>query len=480
MAEPRRGKVRDCYFDLPGYPDLMLAVTSDRLSALDVILPFGVPEKGPILSAMTDFWETGPLKNMFETDRVITGSAIDTYLPPQARHNPDLQSRARVIYKRAMFRVEYVYRGYLAGSGWKSYQRDQTACGRHMPPGLKDGSELPFPLFTPTTKAESGHDENIPADLAMVAHGYKPAWMGMEIYQAARQYAASRGIIVADTKFEFGSYNRNGEQAVCLCDEILTPDSSRFWPKQGWIKSLALGQAPPSMDKDPVRRFLHTFCEENGITELDPENPAHLAAIHSMATPGEVVRQTTARYRYVFWALTGKMHEVYLRDHMSINVPVPRRKVCVILGSQSDMHQAESGLSLLKGRADIEVWVMSCHRSIGNLISFCQNRARDFDIFIAGAGKAAQLPAVTKALLCAFGLADRPVLGVGFEAQTEADNVAARLNMTQLPEQAVELDADGQAYFGSDGFLRACTAAVEHEFWPHAFTHKSAELISTF
>ena len=269
-----RGKVRDIY-DVDA--DHLLIVTSDRISAFDVVLPDPIPGKGNVLTTVSNFWfaRTGNL-----VANHLTGRSLDSIglSDDEARQ---LEGRAIVVRKLKPLPVEAIVRGYIIGSGWKDYQRSGAVCGIELPAGLQQAQQLPEPIFTPSTKAEAGeHDENISfaetVDLLGAELAEKVRTLSLTIYQQAAEYAAERGIIIADTKLEFG-FDRNGE--LYLIDEVLTPDSSRFWPAD----SYRTGISPPSFDKQYVRDYLETL-------DWNKQAPGP-------ALPEEVVRQTAAKYR---------------------------------------------------------------------------------------------------------------------------------------------------------------------------------------
>ncbi len=278
----RRGKVRDSY-DLG---DRLLIVATDRISAFDVVLPEGIPDKGAVLSQLSAFW-FGKFDAVVPTHfiRLADGTGADGLpfsLPAE------LVGRSTIVHKAERVDVECVVRGYLAGSGWADYQRSGRVCGIRLPEGLVESQQLPEPLFTPTTKAETGHDEPMTYEQLVEMVGPAAANVlklrSLAVYRYAWQYAAERGIIVADTKFEFGY--RDGE--LILIDEALTPDSSRFWPADRYRP----GGPQPSYDKQPVRDWLES-------TGWDKRPPApHL--------PPEVVAGTAARYREAYRRLTGE------------------------------------------------------------------------------------------------------------------------------------------------------------------------------
>src|SRR5438477_10644024 len=243
----RSGKVREV-FDLG---ETLLFVVTDRISAFDVILPDPIPYKGAVLNQISAFWfkRFDDIRNHFVT------ATFDKFPKELQPFREQLAGRSMIVKKTKPLPVECVVRGYLAGSGWKEYQESQSVCGIKLPAGLKLASQLPEPIFTPATKAEAGHDINIDIDACRKILGDKTAErvreLSLQIYAAGRDHAAQRGIIVADTKFEFGMLDGK----LLLIDECLTPDSSRFWPKGQYI----VGQSPPSFDKQFVRDYLETL-----------------------------------------------------------------------------------------------------------------------------------------------------------------------------------------------------------------------------
>jgi phosphoribosylaminoimidazole-succinocarboxamide synthase len=278
----RSGKVREV-FDLG---EKLLFVATDRISAFDVILPDPIPHKGAVLNQISEFWF-----NHFDNvqNHLVTA---DFEMFPKELHpfREQLVGRSMIVKKTTPLPVECVVRGYLAGSGWKEYQESKNVCGIELPAGLKQASQLPKPIFTPATKAEQGHDENIDMKRCAQILGNEMAdrvkMLSLEIYSRGCEYAAQRGIIVADTKFEFGTID--GE--LLLIDECLTPDSSRFWPKDQY----AVGQSPPSFDKQFVRDYLETL-------DWNKTPPAP-------RLPKDVIEKTSAKYLEAFRRLTG--HEL--------------------------------------------------------------------------------------------------------------------------------------------------------------------------
>jgi phosphoribosylaminoimidazole-succinocarboxamide synthase len=244
----KQGKVRDVY-DLG---DRLLVVATDRLSAFDVVLPTGIPGKGIVLTQMSLFWFE--LLGDIVPHHVVTAK-VDDYDPELQQHRDQLEGRSMIVRKTEVLPVECVVRGYLAGSGWKDYRENGAVCGIPLPAGLEQSGRLDPPIFTPATKAETGHDENIPFETMEATVGAERAAearrVSLEIYSRARAYAEARGIILADTKFEFGV--RDG--SLMWIDEALTPDSSRFWPGDEYEP----GRSQPSFDKQYVRDYLETL-----------------------------------------------------------------------------------------------------------------------------------------------------------------------------------------------------------------------------
>jgi phosphoribosylaminoimidazole-succinocarboxamide synthase len=274
------GKVREI-FDLGEH---LLLVATDRISAFDCILPNPIPHKGAVLTAISDFWfrRLGFIEN-----HVITTDLAN--FPPILQPYADrLAHRAMIVRKASPLPIECVVRGYLAGSGWKEYQTSRSVCGITLPAGLPQAAQLPEPIFTPATKAASGHDENISWERCVSILGEERARLvrdlTLRIYNECRTYAAGRGIIIADTKLEFGVFN----DRVLLIDEVLTPDSSRFWPAEQYRP----GISPPSYDKQFVRDYLETL--DWGKTAPAP------------ALPGEVIRKTSEKYIEAHARLTGR------------------------------------------------------------------------------------------------------------------------------------------------------------------------------
>ena len=276
------GKVRDIYrVD----NESLLFVATDRISAFDYVLASGIPQKGRVLTQLSLFWFDF-LKEMI-ANHLLTAN-VNEYPAPLKKYATALSGRSMLVVKADMFSVECVARGYLSGSGWKEYQKNGTVCGINLPKGLKESDKLPEPIFTPATKAVSGHDENISFDEMVKIVGRENSEklrdLTLGIYKKAADYAATRGIIIADTKFEFGVTAKG----IILADEVLTPDSSRFWPADHYKP----GGAQPSYDKQYVRDYLESI-------KWDKKPPAP-------GLPQEVQANTSAKYVEAYRLLTGR------------------------------------------------------------------------------------------------------------------------------------------------------------------------------
>jgi phosphoribosylaminoimidazole-succinocarboxamide synthase len=284
-----RGKVRDIYEVDDRH---LLMVTSDRISAFDVVLPSPIPDKGRVLTGLSLFWferTAGLVPNHLVT------ADMDAFPPAFREHGDELAGRSMLVRRAEMIPVECVARGYLSGSGLKEYRASGTVCGIALPPGLRESDRLPEPIFTPATKAETGHDENISLERAgeLVGEGLAQRLkeLTLSLYGLGAELAAEHGVLLADTKFEFGFID--GE--ITLCDEVMTPDSSRFWPADGYRP----GGAQPSFDKQYVRDWL----DDVG---WDHEPPAP-------DLPPGIVAQTSQRYAEAYDRITGEPFERYLR-----------------------------------------------------------------------------------------------------------------------------------------------------------------------
>lgn len=280
MKKISSGKVREIY---EVDEDKLLLVVSDRISAFDYILPSLVPNKGKILNQISKFWFD------YITD-VIPNHVISTNITdfPEEFQTPEFEGRSMLVKKLKMIPVECIVRGYITGSGWKSYQKDGTVCGITLPEGLQESQKLPEPIFTPTTKAAEGHDENISFDEVCNLIGKDLAEelraKTIEVYQKCADYALTKGVIIADTKFEFG-IDENGK--LVIGDEVLTPDSSRFWPASDY----QVGRSQKSFDKQYIRDWIKS-------TGYDPESGTPI--------PDDVIQTTANKYVEAYEVLTGK------------------------------------------------------------------------------------------------------------------------------------------------------------------------------
>ena len=277
-----RGKVRECY---AVGEDKLLMIATDRISAFDVILSVPIPKKGKVLTALTNFWFEKLAEGM---PTQLTGIDPETVVAEDEREQ--VRGRAMVVKRLKPILIECVARGYIIGGGWKDYQATGCVCGIKLPEGLKQAEKLPEPIFTPAAKAEVGtHDENISFEKVVELYGESIATqlrdLTISLYKKAADFAATKGIIIADTKFEFG-LDENGQ--VCLMDEVLTPDSSRFWPAE----SYEVGMSPPSYDKQFIRDWLETQT-----WDYTPPAPV---------PPAEIIEKTAAKYREALVKLSGK------------------------------------------------------------------------------------------------------------------------------------------------------------------------------
>ena len=276
----RRGKVRDVY-DLGEH---LLVVSTDRISAFDWVLPTGIPDKGAVLTGLSAFWF-----EQLREEHHLLNTRVNEFPLPSNIDRTALAGRSMLVRKCKVVPIECVVRGYLAGSGWKEYQRSQSVCGVPLPAGLVESQKLPEPIFTPATKAESGHDENITFEEMASRVGHDTAEelrrRSIGIYNQAVSHASRAGILIADTKFEWGWYR----DRLILIDEVLTPDSSRFWPAQGY----KAGGPQPSFDKQFVRDWLERSGWDKNSTP--PELPA------------DIIAKTRAKYIEAYQRLTGKL-----------------------------------------------------------------------------------------------------------------------------------------------------------------------------
>ena len=281
-----RGKVRDLY----ALGDRLLIVASDRISAFDVVLPSGIPDKGRVLTQLSVFWFEF-LRDLVPTHFLT--ATVDEFPQAARRHRAQLDGRAMLVRRAQVVPIECVVRGYLAGSGWKEYRQTGRICGVQLPAGLRESEQLPEPIFTPATKATSGHDQNISFDQMVQQVGGALAEelrsLALGIFRKAADYARSRGLLLADTKFEFGhEVGPEGSQRLLLVDEVLTPDSSRFWAADGYQP----GRSQPPFDKQLVRDYL----EKSGWNKQPP----------APSLPSDIIEATRERYREAYRRLTGR------------------------------------------------------------------------------------------------------------------------------------------------------------------------------
>jgi len=279
----KRGKVRDVY---QVDEDSLLIVATDRVSAFDCVIPTPIERKGEVLTALSKFWFA---KIGHIVPHHLISTNIEEMPPIVQNHANELRGRSMLVRKTDVFPVECVVRGYITGSGWKDYKKTGEVCGHKLPSGLRESEQLAQPIFTPATKAETGHDENISeTQMAEIVGPEVTAQLrdvSLSLYKQAASYARERGIIIADTKFEFG---RDSERQIRLIDEVLTPDSSRFWPADGY----EVGRGQASFDKQYVRDYLETL-------EWNKQPPAP-------ELPAEIAKATTARYLEAYQLLTGE------------------------------------------------------------------------------------------------------------------------------------------------------------------------------
>lgn len=285
LRPPRRGKVRDIY----EVGEDLLIVATDRISAFDYVLASGIPDKGKVLNQLSAFW-FGMMADL--VPHHVLSTDVDTYPPEARRHREVLAGRSMLVRQTRPLAIECVVRGYLSGSGWKEYQRTGQVCGIALPNGLRESDRLPEPIFTPSTKAESGHDINITEAQAGEIVGRERVAtvrnLSLQVYRRGAAHAESCGIIVADTKFEFGVIDGAQGETVILIDEVLTPDSSRFWPADAYRP----GGSQPSFDKQYVRDYLEAL----GWNKQPP----------APGLPDDVVAQTREKYVEAFRRLAGR------------------------------------------------------------------------------------------------------------------------------------------------------------------------------
>ena len=447
-----RGKVRDTYA-IPGHPDKLLVIATNGLSIFDFVLNALVEDKGAVLTAMNHFWLTKLEEMGIKTHMIAAGAKIDQYLPEELRGNAELQKQAMVVKKLTMIPVEFVARGELTGSGLTSYQSTGTVCGHVLPQGLRDGDDLIHPIDTPTTKAEEGHDE--PLDAAEIRKKYpEETALLLQIYTSARGFMRQYGIIIADTKIEFG---RDEEGTLYVADEVFTPDSSRFWSYEQWVASRLMEKpkAPPPYDKQLVRNA----GIKEGINKLDPSRPEDIAKAHSWWVPPALLEATTATYRYIFWRLTGVRLEKYQSAVLGINVAPRRRHLTIVFGSKNDIPKVKESLeALLAGEFDggierVRAHIISCHRNPTDLANFTNGYDRVTDVVIAVGSKAFALPGVMDAQFH-NNEHNTPVIGVALGKEGGIDLQTARLSISELPGAPVVMDEVNKRVYSGERGLR--------------------------
>ena len=460
-----RGKVRDTY-EINN--DHLLVVATDGISIFDFVLNAVVPQKGYILNAMSHFWFTCLEDNFVKTHMNAAGQGIDPFLPMHLGNNVDLQCRAMVVRKLTMLEpgapIEFVGRNCLTGSVLGEYRERGSVYGVKLPKGLQDGDILSKVLFTPTTKADEGHDE--PLDPKVVyARNKNATSLFLRAFKEVSRRARTRNILLADTKGELGIDTCGG---LMLGDEFGTPDSSRFWDLLEWKRSRKekVRKAPPPFDKQLVR----AWGIEHSINKLKPENPEHVACVHRLKVPAALIEATTSTYRYIFWRLTGLTFEQYAQLKLGVELSLPMRKLAIIFGSRSDISreivEALGKPDLKSGIREISVNVISCHRNPDDLVAFAASGCGGADVVIAAGGKAFALPGVLDALLHAEGKWV-PVIGVALAESGSRSEQAARLSIEELPGQPVVIDeSGGSAYIGIDGFERALQRVAHGELPP--------------
>lgn len=312
LKRVHQGKVRDTYA-IPGHSDKLLVVATDRLSIFDFVLGHLIPSKGEILTAMTVFW----LRQLFADlphHLIACGPEMDAYLPSPLRSLPQLQKRALIVKKLQMLPIECIARGYLTGTGLKAYRETGIVCGHTLPEGLHDGSKLAPALFTPTTKPEYGHDEHVTAESVLLAYGEMPSRITLDVYERAAEFALEHGIIIADMKIELGIDGT-------LADEVITPDSCRFWDRGTYGIAVSKRTSPSGFDKEPVRQAGKKAVIDGKLVDLSTLDTtlsnAELASRWEI--PHDIIGHTVLRYQQIFLRLTGMNLPAFQERVMEIN-----------------------------------------------------------------------------------------------------------------------------------------------------------------
>ncbi|MFH1207609.1 MAG: phosphoribosylaminoimidazolesuccinocarboxamide synthase [Patescibacteria group bacterium] len=478
-----RGKVRDTY--ALADDQHLLIVTSDGISIFDYVLNVTVPTKGYVLNMMSVFWLQMMEQRGFPTHLITAGKGIDDYLPDDLKNDADLQARAMVVKKAVTDPGEFIYRNVLTGSSVGPYQASGKVCGIPLPKGLQDGDKFDRPLFTPTTKAEVGHDEHVDA-ADFFADFPSQSFMGYQIFLIAARYAESRGILIADTKFEFG---RDSDVQVMLIDEVLSPDSSRFWSLAAWqeMQKLPKRTSPPSFDKQPVR----DYGAQLGINDKNrsPKNPADRAWVWSLEFPQKLIDHTTVLDRYIFWRITGFTVEDYAKK-LGVILPRQRKNIVILFGSDSDLtkpiyqairtarvrYMPSGELSSLRlvtnfsyhGRPDA-LWSFAETGEFTVLGSEGGNKILlldEIDYFIYAAGIAAAQAGIFDAFL-AHHNHHIPVIGLALGPEGTENLLAAQLSIKCLPGGHVVTDEiNGSVYTNAFGLEAAIERIANGELPP--------------
>jgi len=467
LPAPHRGKVRDTY-DLGD--GLLLVVATDAVSIFDFVLNALIPDKGIILTAMSVFQFKFLERHGYKTQLVAYGKNIDPYVPESLRDNNALQARAMVVKKLKMIDVEFIARRlFFASSSSFAEYRVETGgeiCGITLPPGLQDGDELPQVIATPTTKEDNDHDQAKDAAQTRAEHP-EATQILLETFALVAVQCREGGILLGDTKLEMG---RDSEGNIAIGDEAYTPDSSRFLLRSEWVKSqqkTADRKAPAAFDKQRVRGW----GIKQGVNKRKPGVPEDVEWVHALEVPASLIRATTQIYRYIFWRLTGKTIEQFLREDMGVRVAMTKKRVTVLLGSESDLPGINHVLEAFGpgGEAAFEsfpVHVISCHRNPLELQGFAKTLSRDTSAIVAAGGMAFALPGVLDAWLRAFGK-DVPVIGVALGEERSMALQAAQLSISQLPDQPVIMDElSGRVYTGPEGLAHALRRVAWGELPP--------------
>ncbi|MBU0530228.1 MAG: phosphoribosylaminoimidazolesuccinocarboxamide synthase [Nanoarchaeota archaeon] len=461
-----RGKVRDTY-DLGN--GLLLILASNAISIFDFVLNSTILQKGMILNAMSHFWFKLFEKHGIRHHMVAVGGAINEYLPDSLRGNETILTCGMVVKKLKMPPIEFIARGVLTGSSLTPYRETGKVCGVELPGGLQDGDKIE-PVFTPTTKAAIGHDKHLDADKVRGDYPEETKLL-LETFHIASDYAAGRGIMLADTKEEIG---RDDQGNVVLADEVLTPDSSRFWSHDDWKTGRDKDErkAPPSLDK----QFIRNWGITKGIRDLKTERSEDQDLVHSITVPEDLIEETTHLYRYIFWRLTGKRLGRYLREDMGISEDVVFKVAfdyiptfCVVLGSKSDWSTIESVVldaHKLTDRLDRVVRIISCHRNPQELRTFAECACDMNGIVLGYGGKAFAMPGVLDSWNHFYDNHVR-VIGVGHGNFVTDSYEAARLSIFEIPGQPVIInEIDGDVYMGPEGLRKAIDRLINGELPP--------------